>query len=199
MEIELNILSSILIILFLTSCSGFTNQDTESLEFDSSSKENETFFIDAENDQLSQSINISDESIHTNVATLENIEMKYKVVKGDTLGIIAVKIFGDFRRWRHIFSKNKSIIHNGSIEPGTYLNYNFEDSDKWTKPSGTPYLVLKNDNLGIISKNVYNGEKKHWRYIWKNNKKLIYNPNLIFSGFTIYYLPLSQKVNLARK
>jgi hypothetical protein len=57
---------------------------------------------------------------------------------------------------------------------------------------GKPYIVKQDDSLSIMSGTLYNSTK-HWKYIWDNNKPLIKNPNLIFAGFTLYYLPIDEK------
>ena len=40
----------------------------------------------------------------------------------------------------------------------------------------------------IISKKKY-GTPVRWKSIWDNNKPMIKDPNLIFAGFTLYYIP----------
>jgi nucleoid-associated protein YgaU len=33
------------------------------------------------------------------------------------------------------------------------------------------------------------GTTRKWKKIYKNNEPLVRDPNLIFAGFTLYYLP----------
>jgi len=56
---------------------------------------------------------------------------------------------------------------------------------------GNPYLIKSGDSLSLISKKVY-GDWREWPAIHKNNPKQIRDPNLIFAGFTLYYLPLNK-------
>jgi hypothetical protein len=49
------------------------------------------------------------------------------------------------------------------------------------------------DTLGKISKRVY-GTVERWKEIWKNNEKLIKDPNKIYAGFTLYYVPDSRSL-----
>ena len=53
---------------------------------------------------------------------------------------------------------------------------------------GLPYLIKEGDSLASISLDKYETLNK-WRYIYNNNKPLIKDPNLIFAGFTLYYIP----------
>ena len=68
------------------------------------------------------------------------------------------------------------------------IKYNVPTQEFVWNPTGNPYLIVEGDTLGKISDKVY-GSIKKWKSIWDNNKALIINPNVIFSGFTIYYLP----------
>lgn len=116
------------------------------------------------------------------------------VQKGETLGVIAAKLYGDFRKWRLIYLENEETIGANSLRAGTVLRYQMPDHGQVVMPEGTPYMILRDDTLGIIAGKVYNGASKHWKYIWNNNKNLIYNPDLIFAGLTLYYLPLEEKM-----
>ncbi|MCB1073754.1 MAG: hypothetical protein KDK96_11745 [Chlamydiia bacterium] len=48
--------------------------------------------------------------------------------------------------------------------------------------------MKKEDTLGTISDEVYHTPKR-WNEIYQNNRPLIKDPNLIFAGFTLYYIP----------
>ena len=116
----------------------------------------------------------------------------YQVQKGDTLMLIAFKIYGDVSKWRSISVLNEEQLINEDIEVDMNLRYEIpEDKFVW-KPMGTPYIVKEDDSLSIISGTVYDSTK-HWQYIWDNNRPLVKNPNLIFAGFTLYYLPIDEK------
>lgn len=110
---------------------------------------------------------------------------KYRVQKGDTLMMIAFKIYGDYHKWKDIKGWNKDVKKIGE---GVELNYVVPEQKFGWSPSGLPYLVRSGDTLGTVSMDKY-GTPKKWRSIYENNRPLIKNPNLIFAGFTIYYQP----------
>ncbi len=115
----------------------------------------------------------------------KNIE-KYRVQKGDTLMMVAFKIYGDYSKWRDIKKLNPNI---DKLSAGIELNYHVPFQKFGWEPVGDPYLVKNGDTLGIISMDKY-GTPKKWKAIYENNRPLIKNPNLIFAGFTLYYRPL---------
>lgn len=112
-------------------------------------------------------------------------EEKYRLQKGDTLMMVAFKIYGDYRKWKDLKAWNK----NKKIGPGTELKYYVPEQSFGWQPSGLPYMVKTGDTLGLISKDKY-GTVKKWKSIYENNRPLIRDPNLIFAGFTLYYIPL---------
>lgn len=112
-------------------------------------------------------------------------EEKYHIQKGETLMMVAFKIYGDYRKWKDLKEWNK----DKKIGAGTVLKYYVPEQAFGWQPSGLPYLVKTGDTLGIISKDKY-GTSKKWKSIYENNRPLIRDPNLIFAGFTIYYVPL---------
>lgn len=113
---------------------------------------------------------------------------QYVVQKHDTLMWIAFKIYGDYGRWRDLVQSNAGRIDNGHITEGMTINYSPPMQEFVWNPEGDPYLIKRGENLGVVSTNVY-GVKKRWKEIYNNNRPLIRNPNLIFAGFTIYYIP----------
>lgn len=115
-------------------------------------------------------------------------EEKYQVQKGDTLMMIAFKIYGDYRKWKDLKEWNKETL-KAKMGPGVSLKYFVPDQTFGWQPSGLPYMVKTGDNLGMISMEKY-GTSKKWKNIYENNRPLIRDPNLIFAGFTIYYVPV---------
>jgi nucleoid-associated protein YgaU len=130
-----------------------------------------------------------------NGQVLDQIVIKEYVVKtNETLMLIAYKLYGDYTRWRELAELNNftqqeldSLDKNVKIK---YLDYENSDQISQKKKSGLPYLVRKGDTLGKISNKVYYTSKK-WRSIWENNIELIKDPNQIYAGFTLYYIPLN--------
>ncbi len=114
----------------------------------------------------------------------------YTVQEGDTLMLVSFKLYGDYRRWREIANQNPSINPKG-LKAGTVLSY-IAPAEKfeWT-PKGIPHLIRQGETLGTISNEKY-GTPKKWKDIWENNKPMIIDPNLIFAGFTLHYIPLEQ-------
>lgn len=120
--------------------------------------------------------------------------MEYKVQKNETLMLIAFKLYGDYSWWKKLSGWNSDKLSGGNIvRAGQTLKYMAPSEEFVWNPQGLPYLVRTGDNLGIISKSVYQTSKK-WKFIWENNRPLIKNPNLIFAGFTIYYLEAGREV-----
>ena len=118
----------------------------------------------------------------------------YTVEKNETLMWIAFKIYGDYSKWKDIRAMNTDKIRGQTVIAGTQINYTVPDEEFQYNPKGNPYLIKQEDTLGTISTDVY-GTGKHWKYIWDNNKVMIKNPNLIFAGFTLYYVPLRDIAN----
>lgn len=113
----------------------------------------------------------------------------YTVQANETLMMVAFKIYGDYTKWREISALNKDQIPDGqSIHQGMKLAYNQEGSGFSWNPEGEPYLIKWGNTLGTISNSVY-GTKDLWKDLWKHNKPLIRNPNRIYAGFTLFYIP----------
>ncbi|MDC0253906.1 LysM peptidoglycan-binding domain-containing protein [Bacteriovoracales bacterium] len=112
---------------------------------------------------------------------------QYKVKKGETLMLIAFKVYGDYGKWKSIAEQNPQLKVKG-IRAGMSLKYDMPTQEFSWQPVGLAHLIKSGETLGKISKNKY-GTSKKWKNIWNNNKPLIKNPNLIFAGFTIYYKP----------
>ena len=115
-------------------------------------------------------------------------EALYKIQKGDTLMMIAFKIYGDYHKWKDIKNWNKEKLKMKMI-PGDSLKYLAPEKEFTWQPAGLPYITKTGDTLGLISKDKY-GTPKKWKSIYENNRPLIQDPNLIFAGFTIYYVPV---------
>lgn len=111
----------------------------------------------------------------------------YKVKKGETLMQIAFKIYGDVSRWKDLKKLNQEkVSRNTALATNMTLKYAAPSKEFVWNPEGIAYLIKNGETLGIISSNVYHTPTK-WKNIWENNKPLIKNPNIIYSGFTLYY------------
>ena len=112
---------------------------------------------------------------------------QYTVKRGETLMLVAFNIYGDYARWRELARMNN--ISSGNISEGMVLNYT-EPATKFVwSPKGEPHLIKRGETLGSISQDKYNTRSK-WRLLYDNNRPMIKDPNLIFAGFTLYYIPL---------
>lgn len=107
----------------------------------------------------------------------------YVVQKGDTLMLVAYKIYGDYGKWKDLKDWNPQ---EHQIKEGTILKYKVPERAFGWSPEGSPYLIKRGDTLGSISMDVYQTSRK-WQEIYEHNKPLIKHPNLIFAGFTIFY------------
>lgn len=115
----------------------------------------------------------------------------YEVQPQDTLMLISYKLLGDFRFWRLIEDWNPELQGmSNNLMPGTIIKYDISYKKDFVQPSGLPYLILSGDTLGKVSHKVYEDRGARWRHLYENNRPLIYDPNVIFAGFTIYYQPL---------
>ena len=117
------------------------------------------------------------------VDTAPGSEQNYTVQKNETLMMVAFKIYGNYSKWREIYTKNG--LSSQQVKEGTVLKYDAPSSEFVWNPAGNPYLIKMGDTLGVISQSTYS-TTSHWKAIWDNNKPLIKDPNKIFVGFTIY-------------
>ncbi|OUR92890.1 hypothetical protein A9Q84_20475 [Halobacteriovorax marinus] len=199
-------LSKILILLALltlgVSCSSKRKNVDQEATADMSqevSAEDADFIVDSEDEDLLAED--SDDQVVEEVAASEvsesdpviaqgssNIDIAggdYTVQKGDTLMWISFKLYGDYRQWQHLSSMNNG-VQEKSLAIGMVLKHDSAGFDY--NPQGLPHLIKTGDTLGSISGEKY-GSDKRWKEIWDNNKEMIHDPNLIFAGFTLHYLP----------
>lgn len=117
---------------------------------------------------------------------------EYQVQSGDTLMMIGFKLFGDYRTWKQLKEWNN--LSSMELKKGMIIKYrpSMNDAFSW-RPNGEPHLVKKGEYLGSISFDKY-GTSRRWKEIFDNNRPLLRDPNLIFAGFTIYYVPDKRSV-----
>lgn len=126
----------------------------------------------------------SAEPVATSAPVIED-DGTYTVKNGDTLMLIAFKIYGDYRKWKDIANYNG--LSSGTPAAGSTIKYSKDGSGFRWNPAGLPYLIKRGDTLASISNDKY-GTTSKWRSIYENNQPMIRDPNLIFAGFTLYYL-----------
>jgi hypothetical protein len=74
------------------------------------------------------------------------------------------------------------------VAAGTVLKLEKPATPVTIERNGERYLIKGGDTLGTISNEVY-GTTAKWRKLWDNNRQLIHNPNRIYAGFYLYYVP----------
>lgn len=117
--------------------------------------------------------------------------MDYEVQENDTLMMIAFKTYGDYSQWRKILEANPELESSTGLQAGKTIKlYKPVTEFVWT-PEGESYLIKKDETLSTISETVYETPNR-WYQLYQHNKPLIKNPNVIFAGFTIYYLPAEE-------
>ncbi len=119
------------------------------------------------------------------VDILKNDRGIYEVRQGDTWMIISQKLFGNPLKWRQIQKLNNEFKDSSDLYVGAKLTYLLPEKP-FAKPNGLPYLLKNADTLPKISKKVY-GSKNLWDVIYFNNRDVIKFPDVIYSGFVIYY------------
>ena len=160
------------------------DSDEEDLELSSDDSALESDDSLAQDDSQTEIMESSDNS--SSITMTEGVG-DYQVEKGDTLMLVAFKLYGDYRKWKSLQEMNPG-MSEGSLSEGATLKYN-EPSEKFVwSPEGLPYLIKNGDTLGTISNDKY-GTVSKWRLLYENNKPMIQDPNLIFAGFTLYYVP----------
>ena len=208
---KLNFLLCILLMIGLLSCSSKSSQDdnltedanviemaqddSETLEIAEDSIKDEAVKEEVVQEDVAEQTQ-PEETLAQSAPAAEDMAVKtsgieyYEVQAGDTLMLIAFKIYGDYLKWRSLAElNNETLTGNYNLEKGMKIKYASPASRFDWNPAGDPYLIARGDTLGKISTKVYN-TPKHWQDIWENNKPMIKSPSLIFAGFTLYYLPL---------
>ena len=114
--------------------------------------------------------------------------MEYQVKSGDTLMLIAFNLYGDYARWKDFLVHNPGLASSYDLSEGQVIMYEPPATPFVWNPQGMPHLIRRGETLGSISMDKYQTKKK-WRHLYENNRPMIKDPNLIFAGFTLYYVP----------
>lgn len=124
------------------------------------------------------------------------VKKTYKVHKSETLMLIAFKLYGDYSKWKELRDLNKGKLKRGMLlKAGDEIDYMTDGTEFVWSPNGNPHLIKHGESLSLISKEHY-GTLKRWKEIFDNNRPMIKEPNKIFAGFTLYYVPDSKSVAL---
>ncbi|MCR9203873.1 MAG: LysM peptidoglycan-binding domain-containing protein [Halobacteriovoraceae bacterium] len=198
--------------LAFSSCSSKTSKPSNSGEFSSEFAVDEDNpltedeegvtafdddFFDSIEDDIQEDAQVASSNIFEETETTETYNEgsfeTYTVLEGETLMWIAFKLYGDYRDWRKLKRWNENILDYQDLpEIGAKLKYQPQQTASNWRAQGNPYLVLRGDTLFKVSKKVYEGQGHLWKSIWANNQVQIRDPNLIFAGFTLFYLPYEE-------
>lgn len=185
-------------LLTVVSCSKGSADAGEKTEDSGALVEDEAdFIVDADDDGLTidEEPVLADtnggEAVLLNEGIASSVELSseeatYAVKKGETLMMVAFNIYGDYRKWKDLAQLNG--LEGQNVAAGANLRYRKPVTEFVWNPEGLPYLIKRGDTLASISSEKYGAAQK-WRSIYNNNKPLIKDPNLIFAGFTLYYVP----------
>jgi nucleoid-associated protein YgaU len=182
--------------LILSGCSNSSKKKTDGVSGESVSASSDAdFIVDSDDDlliadapeQQAAKFSDSDSYVATEVTIDEAGETsEYTVKQGDTLMLVAFNLYGDYRKWRHLKALNG--LTSDKVSQGTVLKYYRPVQEFSWNPEGTPHMIKMGESLGTISNDKY-GTPSKWKKIFANNRPMIHDPNLIFAGFTLYYIP----------
>lgn len=115
--------------------------------------------------------------------------MPYFVRKGDTLSVIAGRIYGNAGRWHDLASLN-NIDDPHRIFVGDVIYYKLDGKSRGfaEKFEGAPrgsVTVSKGQTLHSIAAQVY-GSGAFWKYLWRDNPQ-VKDPDILSLGMTIVY------------
>lgn len=155
------------------------------------------FIVDSEDEELVLEDNnavassesepiIMDESVASAEVAMSEDEGTYTIKKGETLMMVAFNVYGDYRLWKKLSDLNG--LSGQRVSEGAVIRYKKPAQEFVWNPEGLPYLIKTGDSLVTISNDKY-GTANKWKLIYNNNRPLIKDPNLIFAGFTLYYIP----------
>lgn len=171
--------------IFLENSDFIIDDDSEIFTFSDRQKIEDAELMNALEDRVTEEQSASQKVVEPNEL------LEYQTKKNETLMLIAFNIYGDYRKWRELYSLNKDVLGDSyDLSHRPVLKY-IKPLKPYTPPAGKPYLIKKGDSLSLISKKVY-GNWREWPIIHKNNPQQIRDPNLIFAGFTLYYPSLNK-------
>lgn len=116
-------------------------------------------------------------------------KMAYYVMRGDTLGSIAQKVYGARGKWKALQSEN-GLADANKIYPGDVIYYTLNDSSRafaqsYEMGARQFHTVSAGDTLSRIAAKYY-GTQGAWRILWKENPQIL-NPDKIRVGTTLTF------------
>lgn len=121
-------------------------------------------------------------------------KMAYYVMRGDTLGSIAQKIFGSRKKWKALQAEN-GLADANKIYPGDVIYFTLDESskafaEKYEIGNRQAYTIAKGDTLSGLAAKFY-GTQGAWRSLWKENPQIL-NPDRIRVGMVLTYRATSK-------
>ncbi len=127
-------------------------------------------------------------------------KMTYIVQKGDTLGDISARIYGDKSRWR-MLAEFSAIKNPNLIYPGDAVYYQLDQTTvafarRYENIEKRETQVRKGETLTTISKRLYADAGKA-KFLWRLNDKIT-DPYKLHKGDTVYYVKAQTLVSLSK-
>lgn len=129
-------------------------------------------------------------AVEEEIKKLKERPAKYKVIKGDCLWVIAKieKVYGDPYKWKKIYLANKDKIKDPDLIYPDQV-FDIPRAVIGAGPRPTEYEVVPGDCLWKIAglDKIY-GDPYQWPKIYKANKDVISNPELIYP-YQVFDIP----------
>jgi nucleoid-associated protein YgaU len=117
-------------------------------------------------------------------------KMSYIVQKGDTLGKIAARIYGDSNKWTEIANftglANPRLIYPGDVVYYQLTEQSMQFASTYESVQRSEVQIQQGDTLATIAGRVF-GNSSLWKLIWRHND-MIDNPDRLTAGTTLYYV-----------
>jgi carbamoylphosphate synthase large subunit len=167
------------------------NEQVSDSGMETISAEDKALFATADEEIMQDTDSKNEEGPATEVegdSEMINMEYaEYEVKLGDTLMLVAYQVLGDYQKWPEIAKLNKEVLGaKTTLEKGQKLRFIKREITNAENPMGSPYLIKPRDTLGGVSNKVY-GTIRLWDELYFNNKNFIKNPNVLYSGFVVFY------------
>lgn len=121
-------------------------------------------------------------------------KMPYYIQRGDTLALIAQKIYGNKNKWKSLAEENNikdpSLIYAGDVVLYTLSENTKGFAEKYESAPVQTVKVAQGDSLSTIAEKVL-GNAGEWRTLWKANPQ-IKNPDVISAGMVLNYRNVRQ-------
>lgn len=116
-------------------------------------------------------------------------KMAYYIQRGDTLALIAGKIYGSMNSWQQLAQEN-NLLNPSKIYAGDVLFYTLSDksagfAEKYENAPRKTVTVSAGDSLSKIAGQLF-GSQSEWRTLWKENPQ-VKNPDQIHAGMVLTF------------